>query len=393
MTGEWQSQSGDGHAGAEDRGESMRTAEVALVDVPGGGLVVSDADPSDTGRQEVGVGEEGAAVERQADASDTGPTEVGPPATPADPALAAYLLAEPFVAGKVVLDVAPRPRRAAERLARANAGQVLPTEDPPADLPAESVDVVVCASRLAAVTDAVERQRWLSELRRVLRPDGFCLVRLPVAALPGPDPVQAFEALLLDHFAVCDVVAESVLSGVSYLAPHTDDVAVNEELARFSGEPTHLVGLCAPAPTRPWSLPESLLVPLGAGLAAVAPPTGEVAALHAELAALASRQDAACQERDALREATMSLQDRLDAQEQALSSLRRETERHLRQLSDDAAALEIAALERERLERRAASAERALESQATQLQQRNAELVALERELTRLRPPPSDSSS
>jgi hypothetical protein len=315
------------------------------------------------------------------------------PVSPVDAPLAAYLLAEPFLAGRVVLDVGPRPPRAAERVARAGARQVHNGDGPGPrfELPDRSVDVALCVARLSACPTDVDRHLWLAEIRRVLRPEGFCLVRLPVRALEGEGSATAADslrALVLTHFALCDVVAESLLVGVSYLAPDTEEAAVNEQLAPITAEPTHLVALCTPGETRPWTIPESLLVPLGVagGVALPATPADiDLAALREENQALQGRLEAAVRERDAVREAAMTLQDRSDAQEDALSALRRETERYLRQISDDAAALELGTLERERLERRAASAERALESQAAQLHQRTAELVALERELARLR--------
>jgi SAM-dependent methyltransferase len=315
---------------------------------------------------------------------------------PVDAPLAAYLIAEPLVAGKVVLDVGPRPARAAERLARGGAREVLWGDGPgPAlELSDQSVDVVMCVARLSAAASEVERHRWLAELRRVLRPDGFCLLRVSVAVLQSEErsAAQVLEELVLTHFGICDLVPESPLVGVAYLAPGTEDVAVNEELARISGPPAHLVVLCAAGPERPWSLPESLLIPLsGAGAWPVPATPEDLAALREEIEGLLARHEAACRERDALREAAMTVQDRADQLEDTLSALRRETERHLRQISDDAAALELAALERERLERRSASAERALESQATQLHRRTADLVALERELARLRATGADS--
>jgi hypothetical protein len=220
-------------------------------------------------------------------------------------------------------------------------------------------------------------------------------VRLPVSLLETTEKsaAAALEELVLAHFGICDVVPESPLAGVAYLVPGTDEVAVNEELAHIAGQPAHLVCLCAPGPTRTWTVPESLLVPLSpAGALPVEAAPQEVAALREELESLQARHAAAAREHDALRETTMTLQDRADQLEEALSTLRRETERHLRQISDDAAALELATLERERLERRATSAERALESQAAQLHRRTTELVALERELTRLRSPPPGRS-
>jgi hypothetical protein len=320
-----------------------------------------------------------------------------PLASPADAPLAAYLIAEPLVAGKVVLDIGPRPARAVERLARAGALEVIRSDGPGPELAVadQSVDVVLCVARLTALAGDLERHRWLAELRRVVRPEGFCLLRLSVTALASEErpATQVMEDLVLAHFGICDLVPESPLVGVAYLVPGTDDVAVNEELAHISGEPAHMVALCAAGPDRPWTLPESLLVPLGgAGALPVLATPEDLAALREEVAGLLARLDAACRDRDALREAVMTAQDRADQLEQTVSALRRETEHHLRQISDDAAARELAAFERERLERRSASAERALESQASRLHQRTAELVALERELARLRAtaPPAD---
>jgi hypothetical protein len=307
-----------------------------------------------------------------------------PNGTAVDAPLAAYLLGEAFVAGKIVVDVGPRPARAAERLRRGGAREIISADGPGPHLEVAdgSVDVVFCVARLCAVSTDVDRHRWFAELRRVLAPGGFCVVRLPVEELG----TLALESLLRPHFGVVDVVAEAPLSGLSFIVPDTEDVAVNEELATIAPAPTHFVALCAEGADRPWHLPESLLVPLRpAGAVMVLAGAEQLAALREEAEELAARLHAASVERDSLRDAVMTLQDREDAREDALSSLRREAERLLRQISDDATSLELGALERERLERRASSAERALESLGGQLQQRNAELVALERELARLR--------
>jgi hypothetical protein len=313
-----------------------------------------------------------------------------PLASPAGAPLAAYLIAEPLMAGKVVLDVGPRPAGAAERLARAGAREVIWNDGsgPALAVADQSVDVVLCVARLSALAGNLELHRWLAELRRVVSPEGFCMLRVSVAALASEErsAAQALEELVLAHFGICDLVAESPLVGVAYLAPGTDEVAVNEELARISGEPAQMVALCAAGPGRPWSLPESLLVPLGgAGALPVTATPEDLAALRQEIEGLRSRHEAACRERDALREAVMTVQDRADHLEETLSALHRETEHHLRQISEDAGALELAAFERERLERRSASAESALESQAGRLHRCTTDLVALERELARLR--------
>jgi hypothetical protein len=317
-------------------------------------------------------------------------TRNAPPASPADAPLAAYLIAEPLLAGKVVLDVGPRPARAAERLARAGARDVIWNDGsaPALALADQSVDVVLCVARLSALVGSLERHRWLAELRRVVSPEGFCLLRVSVSALVSEErsAAQALEELVLAHFGICDLVAESPLVGVAYLAPGTDDVAVNEELAKISGEPAHLVALCAAGPGRPWSVPESLLVPLaGAGSLSVAASPEDLAALRQEVESLRARHETACRERDALREAVMTTEERAEQLEETLSALRREAAHHLRQIAEDAAALELTTFDRERLERRSASAERALESQASQLHRCTSDLVALERELARLR--------
>ncbi|HXU80298.1 MAG TPA: methyltransferase domain-containing protein [Polyangia bacterium] len=318
------------------------------------------------------------------------PTDAAPLVpTLADAPLAAYLLAEPFVAGKVVLDVGPRPARAAERLSRAGAKQVLTMEGPGPrmELSDGAVDVVICAVRLSGAANDVERHRWLSEIRRVLRSGGFALVRIPAVSGSGrgAEARAGLLEMLRPHFATVDLVPEAPISALSYIAPGTDDVAVNEELATFAQDPSHFIALCAES-QRSWHIPESLIVPLrGEGAEKVLAGAQEVAALREELESMGLRHEAVCRERDALRDTAMTLQDQTDRNEDALSGLRREAERHLRQLSDDASALELTTLEKDRLEKRAASAERALESLGAQLQQRTAELTALQREVARLR--------
>lgn len=300
-----------------------------------------------------------------------------------DPLLAAYLLVEPLVAGKVVLEIAPHPAGGEERLRRAGARDVLRETGPRLSCPDGSVDVVLCLARLAASPDDVERQAWLAELRRVLRAEGFALVRLAA----GPGGARGAEELLRRHFATVEAVAEARLEGVSFSVPSVDDVAMNEALSPVAGEPSHYVVFCTAARHVVWQLPESLLVPVGTGAGSAS--AAELAALRAEVAALTDRHRAACAERDGLREQAMTLRDQADRREEALSALRREVDRHLRQLSDAAAAAELAHLERDRAARRAASAEHALESLAAEVQRLRAEVAALDRELARLRAAPA----
>jgi SAM-dependent methyltransferase len=284
--------------------------------------------------------------------SDDAPPEQAAP-VPAQAALAAYLLVEPFVSGRLVVDVGPRPPRAAERLQRAGAREVREVDGPDLPLAEATADVVLCVSRLAGLANDVDRHRWLLELRRIVRPGGFCLVRVPVANLATAEESaeSVLRELVRHHFGVVDLVAEAPLSGVAFLAPHTDEAAINEELAPIAATPTHLIALCAVEPPRPWSVPESLLVPLRAPPGEVAPAAEEVAALREEVEVMRTRYQDSCRDRDALRESLMTLQDRLDQQDQALSALRRQAARHLRQISEGATALELAVLERSRLER------------------------------------------
>lgn len=319
-----------------------------------------------------------------------------PPSEPsadaqADSLLAVYLMIEPLVAERIVLDVGPRAADAPERLRNAGARQVLLADGTLPRLSAEdrSADVVVCLERLSAAPDGVGRHRLLAELRRVTRPDGFCVVRVHAGDAQGAPGSRggksaAFEDLLRHHFSSVDIVSETRISGVSLSVPGVDDVAVNEALSRIAGDPTHFVALCTEAARRPWSLPESLLVPVAN---TPAPPTGgaEVAALRAEILSLAERLRVACAERDDMRERLMTAQDEVDRREATLSALRRDLTRHLHQGSEAAGARELAVVERDLADQRAASAERALEVLAAEAQALRTDVAALERELARLR--------
>jgi hypothetical protein len=202
----------------------------------------------------------------------------------------------------------------------------------------------------------------------------------------GAEAREGLLEMLRPHFPTVDLVAEAPITAVSFIAPGTDEVTVNEELATIAPEPTHFIALGAESTQRGWHLPESLIAPLrGTGAESVLAGAEDIAALREEQESLTARLHATARERDDLRETVMTLQDQADRHEDALSALRREAERHLRQLSEDSAALELTTLERDRLEKKAASAERALESLGTQLQQKSAELTALERELARLK--------
>src|SRR5687767_1185666 len=81
-----------------------------------------------------------------------------------------YLLVEPTVAGKVVLDVGPRPTASGERLRLADAEQVVEADALPLPMADGQADVIVCVARLGSLAGDVQRHQWLTELRRVLAP-------------------------------------------------------------------------------------------------------------------------------------------------------------------------------------------------------------------------------
>jgi hypothetical protein len=308
--------------------------------------------------------------------------------------LPAYVLVEPLVAGRVVLDLFPARPEGPRRLERAGARQILTWSRPegPLDVDPEEIDVVLCLSWLDADTPAADWERWLAEARRVVKPDGMCIVRVPA---DGPSGVElpVLERRLSAHFPGARIVEEGWFAGASFVVSGTDDVAVQEALHPLPGPPTHHVAFCgvdAEMTSRWWSA-ESLLVPVAA-LSAMA---GDEAvrlvgaeeraeALRAELDELQARHRELCDERDGLREATLGALDRGDRRDEAMAALRRESERHLRQMADDAGAIELLTLDRDRALAQVAALEQALATATAQLRRRDVDLQGLERELGRL---------
>ena len=306
-----------------------------------------------------------------------------------------YLMVEPMVSGKKVLDVAtsvggPGP----EFLRRAGAAEVifcLP-DRPALPLPNGEVDIALCG--LPTVWSDEERGVWLAEIRRVLRPGGFCVLRLATVAFRkkaqgGTGMRAACTDLLLAYFATVEIVEETHFGGVSFQVPGTDDLAVNESLTRLSGASGHFVALCADCAERPWNLTESLLVPTEVGASteagAASASAGELAAWRAEVARLEARCAGLSRERDGAREGTMTVQDRTDRLERTLAVLRRDVERYLRQISDDGAARELLALERDDLRRNLAVATQKAADASREAERRQVALRALENEVVRLR--------
>jgi regulator of replication initiation timing len=320
----------------------------------------------------------------------------GRPPPPVEPLpVALYLLVEPMVSGKKVLDVAPRVGGPGlEFLRRAGAADAISCvpDGPSLHVADPGVDIVLCG--LSAGWSDEERGVWLAELRRVLRPGGFCVLRLATAALrdhaqAGAGMRTACADLLLGYFATVDIVEETQFAGVSFHLPGTEELAVNESLTRLSGASGHFVALCADCAERPWSLSESLLVPTDAGASAEAGvegvSAGELAAWQGEAARLEERCAEVGRERDGARESAMTLQDRADRLERTVAVLRKDVERYLRQISDDAAARELLDLERDDMRRTLAAATQQAADASREVERRQVALRTLEKEVVRLR--------
>jgi len=306
-----------------------------------------------------------------------------------------YLLVEPMVSGKKVLEVAASPGGpGAAVLMRAVAAEVISCVPAGLSLPAPdaAVDIVMCG--LAQVGSDADHGAWMAEIRRVLRPDGFCVLRLPAAAFRGDAQAgagvrAACTDLLLASFGTVDIVEETQFSGVSFHVPGANELAVNESLTRLSGAADHLVALCADCAERPWNLSESLLVPTGAGAPADTSAggvlTGELAVWQGEVARLEARCAELGREREDVREGAMTLQDRADRLERTVAVLRKDVERFLRQISDDAAARELLALERDDLRRNLSAATQQAADALREVEKRQIALRTLEKEVVRLR--------
>jgi regulator of replication initiation timing len=316
-----------------------------------------------------------------------------PPTPPVEPLpVAAYLLVEPMVSAKRVLDVAPRGGGPGlEFLRRAGAADVISCvpHGPSLPVPDPGVDIVLCG--LSAGWSDEERGVWLAEIKRVLRPDGFCVLRLATEGLldhaqAGTGMRTACADLLLAYFATVDIVEETQFGGVSFHVPGTEELAVNESLTRLSGASDHFVALCTDCAERPWNMAESLLVPTDAGASTEAGVSaGELAAWQGEAARLEARCAELARERDGARESAMTLQDRADRLERTVAVLRKDVERYLRQISDDAAARELLDLERDDLRRNLAAATQQAADASREVERRQVALRTIEKEVARLR--------
>jgi SAM-dependent methyltransferase len=304
--------------------------------------------------------------------------------------LSFYLFVEPFAVGKVVVDLSVGGGPGLELLRRSGAFEVFSPEKAglPLPFPDGGADVVICALEAAEIADDARRSAFLTEIHRILRPDGMCIVRVVAqtlaASATGISLRAALADLVLEHFATVDIVEETPFLAVSFFAPGSDDLAVSEAMARVAGKPSHLIALCTTANERTWQLSESLLVPTGPG-GSVEAGDGEIAAWRAEVDRLTARNAEVTRERDDLRERQMMLQDRAERLGRTVLALRKDVERYLRQMSDDAAGRELLGLERDQLQRKLTAAESQIAVTARELERQKAMEQALRKEVARLR--------
>jgi len=99
--------------------------------------------------------------------------------------LSFYLFIEPFAVGKVVVDVSAGGGPGPEFLRRSGAVEVLSPEKAGLPLPFHDggADLVVCALGATEIEDEARRAALLVDLRRILREDGMCIVRVVAQAL------------------------------------------------------------------------------------------------------------------------------------------------------------------------------------------------------------------
>jgi SAM-dependent methyltransferase len=304
--------------------------------------------------------------------------------------LAFYLFVEPFSIGKVVVDLSASGGPGAEMLRKAGAVDVLfPARSGlPLPFPDGGADLVICALTAPEVAVDSQRAALFAEIRRVLRRDGMCVVRVVATALENAAVGVSLRAVLadmaLEHFATVDIVEETPFRAVSYFIPGSDDLAVSEAMSKVGGKPSHLIALCTAAPERTWHLSESLLVPTGPGEGREAG-EGELAAWRAEVERLMVANAAVSNERDELRERQMMLQDRTEQLGRIVAAMRKDVERYLRQIGDDAAGRELLMLERDQLQRKIATLAGERENANREIDKQKSSVQALRKEVARLR--------
>jgi hypothetical protein len=289
-----------------------------------------------------------------------------------------------------VVDLSAGGGPGSELLRRSGAVDVLCPEKVglPLPFPDGCADVVIGALTAAEIADDVQRAALLLDVRRILRREGMCIVRVVAqalhAAVAGVSLRAALADMMLEHFATVDIVEETPFLAVSYFVPGSDDLAVSEAMARVGGRPSHFIALCTAAAERTWQLSESLLVPTGPG-GGVEAGEGEIAAWRAEVERLTAKNADIARERDDLRERQMVLDDRAERLGKTVLALRKDVERYLRQISDDGAGRELLTLERDQLQRKLTKAESEIVITGRELERQKASVQALRKEVARLR--------
>lgn len=263
--------------------------------------------------------------------------------------LSAYLPFESLVANKRVLDV-DGVSVAKDRLRRAKARTVMAAGDPPWDLQAQSVDVVLALGEISRGSEVM-----LQEVARVLAPGGFAALRFLATAVSSSGQLANTLGAL---FPAVDLVAQIPIAGFTFDRGGSPGVVVAEDLFPMGAPPSHWVALCSVGTNRPWAGLDSWLVPL-------ARPIETSWAVSTELdrsfrGDLEHRLAELTREREYLRELLMTAQDDRDRLDRLAANLRRDADRGLARMSEQSAALEVLALERDQAVRRAIAAENAV---------------------------------
>jgi hypothetical protein len=283
-----------------------------------------------------------------------------------DPAclVALYLMVEPFVSDRLVLEVGPAPGEGRRRLETAGARQVVEVRPPARAFPVggRSVDVVLGFGRFSETEDTAAHAELLAEITRVIKPEGFCAIRVPARGCSLRDPRRAgfsrgaLEALLRPHFETVDVIAQVPFVGFSFATEDASDVAVNESLFPAGSAASYFVAFCTNARERPYDLGEALWVPVARPEARVDRQAAAPADPRAEALArseLTGRLQELQREKEFLREQLMAAEDRAARLESLVGSLRRDADRYLKQISHQADTLELLSMDLERAEQRA----------------------------------------
>lgn len=303
--------------------------------------------------------------------------------------LSFYLFVESQCAGRVVIDLSPH-NPGTTILKQAGALEVLSANPSqfPLPFPSSSADLVLVGLSPWTLANEDVQNQLLREIRRLLRPNGFSIIRVDAKSLSQPETGEnartKFTQCLLAHFTLVEIVEETPFRGDSFFTSSSDDLVVSEAIARLAGNPSFLLGFCSGDSSRPWTATESLLVPTHVGESGVAS-DGEIALWRAEIERMTSRLAEIKREREEMRERDALLKDRVDRSNELVSRLRKEVERYQQQLSDETTAKELLAIERQQFQQKQQLLEAELEKKRWEVVRFEASVHALEKEVARLR--------